>query len=192
MRCQSRACRSVTTADGYGLAKTVTVAPTARKETDSHIIETFQSSVSFLMSSPVNQATIDLIKHFEGFRSNAYLCPANVWTIGYGSTRGVKRGDRITEAAASARLLKEVTEFAAGVDRLVKVPLTDNQRGAVVSFAYNVGTGALSRSTLLKKLNQGDFTGASAEFLRWNKANGRVLAGLTRRRAAEQALFNRI
>ncbi|GFE76494.1 lysozyme [Novosphingobium sp. TCA1] len=138
-----------------------------------------------------SRAGLGLVKTFEGCELNAYLCPAGVWTIGWGRTTNVKRGDTCTQAQADAWLVAEYDAFEAKVRSLVKVPLTTNQLGALVSFAYNVGVGALGSSTLLRLLNAGDYAGAAAQFGRWNKAAGRVLAGLTKRRAAEAALFVR-
>lgn len=136
-----------------------------------------------------SRAGLGLVKTFEGCRLKAYLCPAGILTIGYGRTTNVKRGDTCTQAQADAWLVAEYDAFEAKVRSLVKVPLTANQLGALVSFAYNVGVVALGSSTLLRLLNQGDYAGAAAQFSRWNKAAGRVLAGLTTRRAAEAALF---
>lgn len=141
----------------------------------------------------INKASIDLIKSFEGLKLQAYLCPANVPTIGYGSTKGLTRNDlgrkTITEAEATRLLLEDVARFEKAVDKLVKVKLTENQRGALVSFTYNLGEGNFGSSTLLKKVNAGDFKAAQSEFAKWDKAGGKVLAGLTRRRAAEAKLF---
>ena len=137
----------------------------------------------------INQIGLDLIKSFEGYRDTAYLCPANVWTIGWGTTKGVRSGQTITPEEAEKFLKRDLKVFEAQVTEMVKVPLTSNQFSALVSFAYNCGTGALKGSTLLKKLNQEDYLGAAEEFLRWNKANGKRLAGLTRRRVAERLLF---
>lgn len=131
----------------------------------------------------------ELIKSFEGLELEAYLCPADIWTIGYGHTGNVKEGDRITKAEAEALLDKDLQTFRNGVKRLVKVPLNENQFGALVSFAYNLGLGSLQNSTLLKMLNAGDYTGAADQFLRWNKSGGKVLTGLVRRREAERAVF---
>lgn len=138
-----------------------------------------------------SRAGLGLVKTFEGCKLSAYLCPANIPTIGYGRTRGVKLGQTITQAQADAWLVEEYDEFEAGVRKLVKVPLTANQLGALTSFAYNLGLGNLKSSTLLKLLNARDYDGAAAQFARWNKAAGRVLAGLTKRRAAEVALFSK-
>lgn len=138
----------------------------------------------------ISQAGIDLIKQFEGFRSQAYLCPANVWTIGYGSTgKHVRQGMRINAAEGEALLKQDVARFERAVNRLVKVHLCQHQFDALVSFAFNVGEGNLASSTLLRKLNAGDEAGAAQEFKRWNRGGGRVLAGLVRRRKAEAELF---
>lgn len=145
----------------------------------------------------INKASLDLIKQFEGLKFTTYLCPAGVPTIGYGTTKGLTRADvgkkKITEAEATRLLQEDVKRFEAAVDRLVKVPLTPNQRGALVSFTYNVGEGALASSTLLKRINAKDFPGAMRSLVQWNKARVRgvltPLAGLTRRRQAEVKLF---
>jgi lysozyme len=131
----------------------------------------------------------ELIKSFEGLELEAYLCPANVWTIGYGHTKGVKKGDKITKEQAEKLLDEDLAFFRNGVKRLVKVALNKNQFGALVSFAYNLGLGSLESSTLLKMLNAKDYQGAADQFLRWNKSKGKVLTGLVRRREAERAVF---
>lgn len=136
-----------------------------------------------------SRAGLGLVKTFEGCKLTAYLCPAGLPTIGYGRTTGVKLGQKITQAQADAWVVSEYDEFEAKVRRIVTVPLTDNQLGALTSFAYNLGTGALASSTLLRLLNAGDYAGAAAQFGRWNKAGSKVLAGLTKRRTAEAALF---
>lgn len=138
-----------------------------------------------------SQSGIELIKKFEGCRLAAYKCPAGVWTIGYGHTSGVKAGQKITQQQAETYLKNDLQVFEKGVEKVVKVSLNQNQFDALVSFSYNCGLGALRTSTLLKKLNAGDYKGASKEFPRWNKSNGRVLTGLTRRRSAEKALFDK-
>ena len=142
----------------------------------------------------INQAGLDLIKEFEGFRTNAYLCPANVWTVGYGATyyedrTKIKPGDVVSKQRGEELLKNTVKDFENAVTQLVKVPLTPNQFAALVSFAFNVGVGAFSKSTLLKVLNQNNYDQAANELLRWNKGGGRVLPGLTRRREAERKLF---
>jgi lysozyme len=133
---------------------------------------------------------VDLIKKWEGCKLKAYLCPAGVPTIGYGHTKGVKMGDVITEDVANSYLLDDIIEAHKGIDRVVKVSLTDNQLGALTSFVFNLGIGNLTSSTLLKLINQGKYLEASAQFLRWDKANGTTLIGLTNRRAEEMKLFN--
>lgn len=137
----------------------------------------------------INDNALELIKRFEGLRLTAYKCPAGVYTIGYGHTNGVQRGQRCTELQAELWLMDDLRESEQAVDDLVKVPLTDNQRGALVSFVFNVWAENFRASTLLKKLNIRDYDGAAAEFRRWNKAGGKVLPGLTKRRQAETALF---
>jgi len=135
---------------------------------------------------------LELIKLFEGCKLKAYLCPAGVWTCGWGSTGDdIGPGTVWTQDQADNRLLVDVARFARGVAKLVKVPLTDTQAGAIISFAYNVGLRALGGSTLLRLLNSRDYAGASEQFMRWDRAAGKRLPGLTRRRAAEKALYDR-
>lgn len=138
---------------------------------------------------PINETGLNLIRDFEGRRLNAYQDAVGVWTIGYGHTRTAYPGQRITEAGATALLREDVATFERAVSQAVRVPLTDNQYAALVSFAFNVGSGALNSSTLLRRLNAGDYYGAANELLRWNRAGGRELYGLTRRREAERSLF---
>jgi len=136
-----------------------------------------------------SQKGLDLIKSFEGLRLSAYKDVVGVVTIGYGTTSGVKMGDTITKERAEQLLREDVERFEQQVLRLVRVPLSQGQHDALVSFVYNLGAGNLSNSTLLRLLNAGDYAGAAAQFDRWNKAGGKVLSGLVRRRAAERALF---
>jgi lysozyme len=136
-----------------------------------------------------SQKCIDLVKSFEGFKSEAYKCPAGVWTIGYGTTENVQPGDTVTEQQAEAMLLEDLMEASKAVDDLVDVQITQAQYDALTSFIYNVGREAFRNSTLLKLLNAGNYDGAAKQLPRWNKAGGQVLAGLSRRRAAEAALF---
>lgn len=131
----------------------------------------------------------DLIKEFEGCKLKAYLCPAGVWTIGYGHTYGVTAGKTITQQQAEILLNNDYADFERKVENLLKVDITDNQLGALTSFAFNLGLGNLQKSTLLKLVNASKFTEAAEEFIKWNKANGKVLDGLTRRREAERKLF---
>ena len=140
-------------------------------------------------SLTIGEKGLELIKSFEGLRLRAYLCPAKVWTIGYGHTGDVRGGQVITQSQADDLLKQDLRRFEIAVRKLAKVPLTQNQFDALVSFAYNVGEAALSRSTLLRKLNAGDLAGTKLEFAKWNKGGGKVLAGLTRRRDAEANLF---
>jgi lysozyme len=143
-----------------------------------------------------------LVKAFEscmkavpgGFR--AYLDPINVLTIGWGHTnhngRQFDSSAVWTQTECDAEFLDDMAVFETAVNRLVTVPLNQDQFDALVSFTFNVGAGNLEKSTLLKKLNAGDFAGAAQEFQRWNKAAGKVLPGLTRRRASEALLFQSI
>lgn len=138
----------------------------------------------------INQKGLDLIKSFEGLELEAYLCPAGVWTIGYGRTTDVQPGDKITAEQAEKWLLEEIKNCERYVDFLVAVPITFNQKWALISFVYNVGSMAFRKSTLLKLLNKRDYAGAVNEFSKWNKTDGQVLLGLTKRRTEEAALFN--
>lgn len=141
------------------------------------------------LAMQISKAGLDLIKQFEGLYLHAYRCPAGVPTIGYGHTAGVAMGQTITQQQADDYLRRDVRQFERAVSRLVRVPLTQGQFDALVSFTFNLGEGALAQSTLLRLLNAGDYASAAAQFDRWNKAGGRVLPGLVRRRAAERALF---
>ena len=134
------------------------------------------------------------IKQFEGCRLTAYQDSVGVWTIGYGWTQPVdgkpiRAGMTIKQETAERLLKTGLVSYESDVSRLVKVGLTQGQFDALVSFTYNLGSRSLSTSTLLRKLNAGDYAGAADEFLSWNKAGGKVLNGLTRRREAERALF---
>lgn len=137
---------------------------------------------------------IALIKEFEGCKLTAYQDSIGVWTIGYGWTQPVdgkpiRAGMTIKQETAERLLKTGLVSYESDVSRLVKVGLTQGQFDALVSFTYNLGARSLSTSILLRKLNAGDYAGAADEFLRWNKAGGKVLNGLTRRREAERALF---
>ena len=141
-------------------------------------------------SGKTSQDGVNLIKSFEGLRLTAYRDPVGVLTIGYGTTTGVSSGMKITQSQAEAYLKQDLAKFEQAVKDDVTVPLNSNQFDALVSFTYNVGEGALTSSTLLRLLNQGDYQGAADQFARWNKGDGGVeLAGLTTRRKAERALF---
>ena len=130
-----------------------------------------------------------LIKNYEGCRLKAYKCSAGKWTIGYGHTSGVKEGDTCTQEQADKWFEEEYERFKKSVKSYVRVPINENQIGALTSFSYNCGLAALKGSTLLKKLNKKDYNGAANEFLKWNKCNGKELAGLTKRRKSERDLF---
>ena len=132
---------------------------------------------------------LEMIKHFEGLELNAYQCAAGVWTIGYGHTKGVQKGMVISEDTANEMLVEELNEYENYINTLVNVELNQNQFDAMVSWVYNLGGGNLKASTLLKVLNAGDYAGVPAQMMRWNKAGGKVLEGLTRRRQAEADLF---
>lgn len=145
----------------------------------------------------INQETLDHIKSSEGLRLKAYPDPGtggDPWTIGYGHTSragppDVVRGMTITAAQAEDILRADIEKFSLGVEALIKVPVNENQFGALVSFAFNVGVGAFRSSTLLRKLNAGDYAGAANEFLKWTKADGKTLPGLVIRRKGERSLF---
>lgn len=135
---------------------------------------------------------IALIKSAEGLRLKAYPDPGTgglPWTIGYGSTSGVTRNMVITEAQAEQMLAADLVRFERIVERAVRVPVSQGQFDALVSFTYNVGEGNFTKSTLLRKLNAGDAAGAAEQFSRWVHAGGKVLPGLVKRRADERALY---
>jgi lysozyme len=139
------------------------------------------------------EMAMDLAKQFEGCELKAYPDPARGWdlpTIGYGCTGpDITRDTVWTQAQADAELEQRMTGFGESVDRLVKVPITDEQKGALADFAYNLGPVALQNSTLLRLLNGGNAQGAADEFKKWVKAGGVTLPGLVKRRDAERALF---
>jgi spore coat assembly protein SafA len=157
------------------------------------VLAASMTSATATASAPTNmslsQNGIDFIKGKEGFRADAYQDPAGVWTIGYGHTGGVKPGDHVTPEQAETLLRQDVAWAEAAVRQNVKVPLTQGQFDALVSFTFNVGAGALKKSALLEKLNAGDYAGAQAEFGRWVHAGGKVLPGLVTRRREEAEMF---
>jgi lysozyme len=132
---------------------------------------------------------IALIKKFEGCELEAYQCSANVWTLGYGHTAGVSEGDTCTEEDAETMLAEDLREFENYVNDLVTSDLSQNEFDALVAWTYNLGPGALKESTLLRRLNDGDYEDVPFQIKRWNRAGGEVLPGLTRRREAEALLF---
>lgn len=133
-----------------------------------------------------------LIKSFEQFRSAAYLDSRNIPTIGWGHTKGVKMGDTCTMAQAEIWFHQDTQTAASGLVSSVTATLAQYQEDALISFTFNVGVEAEQHSTMSRLVNVRDFAGASAEFPKWNHVDGVVNAGLTRRRAAEQALFNNL
>jgi lysozyme len=144
----------------------------------------------------ISQQGIDFIKQFEGFRAKAYLCSAKVPTIGYGSTRYADgtpvslRDPAITEVEALELFASTLTTYEKGVTKAVKVPLEQYEFDALVSLCYNIGVGNLASSTLVRLLNEDEARiEVARQFLRWNKANGAVISGLTRRREAEREMF---
>ena len=140
----------------------------------------------------LSQRGIDLIKQFEGYSSKAYPDPATggaPWTIGYGTTKGVKPGMVITAEQAEKMLRDDVAKFESGVSALLKVPTTQGQFDAMVSLAYNIGLGNFGKSTLLKKHNAKCYQCAAGQFPVWNRAAGKVMNGLTRRRNAERDVY---
>ncbi|WP_353613941.1 lysozyme [Mangrovibacter phragmitis] len=142
----------------------------------------------------IDEIGLNLIKSFEGCRLTSYQDSVGVWTIGYGSTypvdgKKIGPGMKIDQETAERLLRGDVVQFEQAVNKLVKVKLTQGQFDALVSFSYNLGTRSLSTSTLLRKLNSGDYKGAADEFPKWCRAGGQILGGLVRRRNAERELF---
>lgn len=137
----------------------------------------------------ISQKGIDLIKSFEGLELHSYQDSANVWTIGYGHTRNVQKGESITIEQANEFLNQDLSLFVDEVNKLVKHPINQNQFDALVSFAYNLGTGCLSESSLLKYVNEGNFKLAASQFGKYDHAGGEVIEGLVKRRAEEMHLF---
>lgn len=131
-----------------------------------------------------------LIKEFEGLRLEAYLCPAGVWTIGWGHTKGVKKGDRIDISTAEKYLKEDIEEAERGIEKLVKVKLDDNQFSALVSFVFNFGETKFRSSTLLRVINTDPYSpNVAVQFRRWVYADGKISQGLIRRREAEVKLY---
>lgn len=139
----------------------------------------------------VSDAGIELIKSFEGFEPVPYLDDVKIPTVGYGHV--IRKGEKflkpLTESEATELMCRDLMEFEACVSALVEVDIEQCQFDALVSFTYNLGCGKLESSTLLKKLNAGLYEEAADEMLLWNRAGGKVLNGLTRRRQAERAMF---
>jgi lysozyme len=139
----------------------------------------------------VNEESLALIKRWEGLRLSTYKCEAGVNTIGFGHTKTARPGQVISETKAERLLLEDLAEFERAISNMVRVPLTDGQFGALVSWAFNVGEGAARRSTLVRKLNNLEYDAVPSELVRWNKVGKRVVPGLTNRRAAEAGLWAR-
>jgi GH24 family phage-related lysozyme (muramidase) len=139
----------------------------------------------------MNAAGMRILKECEGLYLNSYKCPAGVWTIGYGCTKGIRPGMTISEAEAEEMLRKELTEFEKGVERILShIPLNENQFSALVSLTYNCGMEPITEGmTIRRKLEARDYRGAAEGFLLWNKGGGRVLPGLVKRREMERKLF---
>lgn len=135
------------------------------------------------------QKPIDLIKEFEGFRSDAYQDVGGIWTIGYGHTKGVIPGQWMDEGAVTELLEQEINHIVSIISPLITAPLNENQRTALISLVYNISISAFSKSTLLKFINKGDLQTASNEFLKWINVNKKVCPGLLKRRRKEQELF---
>ena len=167
--------------------------------TNEVIATATDSTVADMLGIAIDQMAvslfgIDLICGFEGKRLAAYDDGVGVWTIGFGTTvypNGikVKKGDTCTEAQAKAYMAHDLKKFESAVNNTVKVPLNQNQFDALVSLAYNIGTNAFSKSTLVKKLNANDIRGAADQFDEWVNAGGKRMQGLVNRRAREKALF---
>lgn len=128
------------------------------------------------------------VSYFEGKENKAYVDPVGIYTICYGETKGVKKGDYKTDQECLESLASELVEHEKGMLKVVKIPLSTKEQAAYLSFTYNLGVKAFTNSTLLRKLNSGDRVGACNELLRWNKANGKILNGLTKRRQEENKL----
>lgn len=165
------------------------------KQNELEIVINTINEAEINMSRLINQNGLDLVKHFEGLYTDAYICPAGVFTIGYGHTDNVQLGQSITPLEAENILQDDMQKFAVAVEKAIRVELNDNEFAALVSFAFNCGTGNLLASTLCRKLNAGDYDCVPSELGRWVKATDprtgkkRTLSGLVKRRAAEGALF---
>lgn len=143
----------------------------------------------------VSDKCINMIKHHEGFVRKPYQDPIGLWTVGVGHLIGDGKklpkewNKEFTDEEVDNILCDDLERFEIGIQRLTKVPLTQSQFDALVSFSFNVGLGNFQSSTLRSKLNRGDYEGASNEFPKWRKAGGKILPGLVKRRADERALF---
>ena len=148
------------------------------------------AKVEEVKSMSIGKAGLDLIKKWEGVKLTAYMpTPNDVWTIGYGHTKTARPGMTITLQQAEELLVQDLKWVEEALVKHVKVPLNQNQYDSLASFVYNLGETNFASSTLLRKLNAGDYLGAADQLPRWNKQKGKVLRGLTNRRAEERALF---
>jgi len=140
----------------------------------------------------ISQAGLDLIKSFEQLRQTAYKpTPNDVWTLGYGHTEGVKEFDTCSIQQADNWMVEDSQKAVNCINKSVTTDLNQNQFDALASWVFNLGCGHLQESTLLHKLNTGDYLGAALEILKWDHQAGKVLPGLTRRRESEKSLFER-
>ena len=137
----------------------------------------------------ISEDGLKLIKFFEGCKLDAYYCPSNVLTIGYGHTKTVHEGMTITQEEADNLLNLDIREFEKYVQSIVKVPLKQHPFDALVSWTFNLGPYNLMNSTLLKELNSSNYSKVPSEIKRWNKSNNKVLDGLVKRREAEAKMF---
>lgn len=140
------------------------------------------------LSAALVLAGAGTVSYYEGVSNKAYLDPVGIWTICYGETKGVDKGDYKTDEECLDSLAEELTEHHKKMVMYIKTPISQKEEAAYLSFTYNVGVGAFSKSTLLKKLNSGDRVGACNQLLRWDKAGGKKLKGLTLRRQSENKL----
>jgi lysozyme len=137
----------------------------------------------------ISNEGISLIKKFEGCELESYQDSVGVWTIGYGHTKNIKEGMTISKEQADNMLLNELDEYCEYVEKAVDVTLKQCEFDALVAWTYNLGPTNLNKSTMLKKLNNKEYQDVPHEIKRWNKAGGKVLQGLVRRREAESLLF---
>jgi lysozyme len=141
-----------------------------------------------------NEAGLDLIKHYEGRRLTSYLCPAQVWTVGYGAIRyfdgePVPPNVTITEQEADDLLRRDLIDTEDFVSRLIRVPLTENQFSATVSLVFNIGAGNFQRSQIRQRINRKNYDGAASIWWQWRRGGGRILPGLVKRRESERQLW---
>lgn len=137
----------------------------------------------------ISDRGIEFIKTWEGCKLSSYQDVAGIWTVGYGRAKSIYPGMRITQRQADEFLAQDLLEVKREIEHLVKVPLNQGQVDALHSFIFNCGAGAFAKSTLLKLLNKGDYTGAANEFIKWCHADGKIIEGLLRRRKAEKNTF---